>query len=338
MGRRPSTSARRAVRRGLRSDREHRGLERRARLDPSAARILVDQIPVSPAVMVDTPSSTTPRSQAIARMTPMTRHEHRDAEADGPAPPGLGGARPGRQRRAGGRRRPGQVTGREQGPGAARAPRQASSPTGPAGRAGRTRRDGPPPRRRSAGSPRARRCLERALAKPSGLSNAVRSVVGTVSPDAAAAVAIAARWSRIVRAWSRSVGRLVELPGAHRVANGARQLPVTGRRDDLVVACPGGRPRVEQGEVRVARDPGPPQVVERCRGVRLEQVEQAAPIGRGRHRLGLAAPPPTADVAPSAGTGGWYAPTWRDASAQTARRPSSPARSAIARARASEAA
>ena len=221
----------------------------------------------------------------------------------GPAPPGLGGARPGRQRRA----RPPPPTRPGRRPRTASG-RSASSTSGVdphrpsaderVGLVGTRRRRGVVALR----SPRARRS-PRAIA----LGEAVRALErgperrsAAVSPDAPAAVAIAARWSRIVRASVEQLGRLVELPGAHRVADGARQLPVAGRRDDLVVACPGGRPRVEQRRgpcrARPRSATGRRTMPRECASSRSSRPRQS---GAPATVSGALAPPPTADVAPS---------------------------------------
>ena len=127
-----------------------------------------------------------------------------------------------------------------------------------------------------------------AVAKPSGLSNAVRSVSGTVSPAAAAPVAIAARWSRT------AFGVVEHRPSPGRTARrashrgpGAAAATRRPRRRTSSYSVRASRRVVEQGQVGVARDPGPPQVVVCQAGPLLEQVEQAAPVGRSIDGLGF---------------------------------------------------
>ena len=80
--------------------------------------------------------------------------------------------------------------------------------------------------------------------------------------------------------------RLVEPPRAHRIAQRPRQQPVPGFLDHLVVLGACGATGVEQRQVRVARDPRPPQVVVRDAGPFLEEVEQGTPVGRRVNGLG----------------------------------------------------
>ena len=82
------------------------------------------------------------------------------------------------------------------------------------------------------------------------------------------------------------VCRLVEPPGAHRIAQRPRQQPVPGLLDHLVVLGPCRATGVEQRQVRVARDPLPPQVVVGDAGPFLEEVEQGTPVGRPVDGLG----------------------------------------------------
>ena len=79
----------------------------------------------------------------------------------------------------------------------------------------------------------------------------------------------------------------VELPGAHRVADRARQRPPGGLVDDRVVvlACLGALG--EERRVLGPDDPLAPQVLVGLVGVLLEQVDEAAPVGRAEDAFGL---------------------------------------------------
>ena len=79
--------------------------------------------------------------------------------------------------------------------------------------------------------------------------------------------------------------RLLELPGAQRLADDRWQLPLPCPRDDVVVLASRSGPLAEQGRLLRANDPGTPQVVVRPAGLILEQVEQAAPVRRSGARV-----------------------------------------------------
>ena len=140
-------------------------------------------------------------------------------------------------------------------------------------RSGRSRRARPPPRAR-------RSRTRRAIRMPSQRS-------GTVKPAAA-------RRSRSPPAapgspWrpraSCAPGRIA-MPGSRRER--ARQLPFIGRPTTLVVGAPGLPPGLEQGQVGVAGDPRPPQVVVGRPGSLLQQIQEPPPVGRPIRRFGSA--------------------------------------------------
>ena len=80
------------------------------------------------------------------------------------------------------------------------------------------------------------------------------------------------------RVCHQPLGR-VELPGAQCVPDWTGQRPVSGERQRAGVGRPGGRAGIQQRRLLVAQHPCPPQVVEALAGLRLQQVEQAAPVG-----------------------------------------------------------
>ena len=170
--------------------------------------------------------------------------------------------------------------------------------------------------RRRPGGPRRRPCSARSSAssaaasaiassKPSSSSNAARSAVGRLEPGV---VGRGLDRGPLRRA-RRSRGRAARVASSNRHARiasriGRGQPPVAGLRDHRVVARPRGRGAVvEQRQVLGRGRPRSATGRRTLAGPRLEQVEQPAPVGRRRRRLGSAASPwPSAAI-------GWYAPT-----------------------------
>ena len=107
-----------------------------------------------------------------------------------------------------------------------------------------------------------------------------------MSPASAAASTTAARCSSTAAASSRSVvaSSKRHARSASRTGRGSLQPSVIGQHG--LVQRPGLGARVEQRQVRRAGDPGAPQVVVGRVGPSLEQVEQAAPVGRSVPALG----------------------------------------------------
>ena len=79
----------------------------------------------------------------------------------------------------------------------------------------------------------------------------------------------------------------VELPRAHGDADVGREPPVAGERERPGVRGPRVGAGVEQRGLLGADHPLAPEVGEVLAGLGLEQVEQAAPVGRAVDRLGM---------------------------------------------------